>query len=125
MTEEFVHVAQKLLQSDSMGAFGGAQMPEDTVPGIVKDDDMSNVLTLGPSLNYQRNSYSPWKNKSLSCVDGNCTWIKDPRPVKGVDIRELRHSLLKHGVGAIHMRNEKNLKCPYCENKFVEKREWR
>jgi hypothetical protein len=29
------------------------------------------------------------------------------------------------GLSTIHMRSERNLKCPYCGNKFVEKREWR
>ncbi len=28
------------------------------------------------------------------------------------------------GISIIHMRSERNLKCPYCEHKFVEKREW-
>lgn len=29
------------------------------------------------------------------------------------------------GVGTIHMKSERNLKCPHCENEFVKKREWR
>ena len=28
------------------------------------------------------------------------------------------------GISTIHMGSKRNLKCPYCEHKFVEKREW-
>ncbi|MCL4446994.1 MAG: hypothetical protein M1556_04530 [Candidatus Thermoplasmatota archaeon] len=28
------------------------------------------------------------------------------------------------GVSTIHMRSERNLKCPNCRRKFVERREW-
>jgi glycerophosphoryl diester phosphodiesterase len=47
---------------DLLGDPWGKVMPEDALIGIVSEDELSNVLTLGMSLNYQKNSYTLWQS---------------------------------------------------------------
>jgi hypothetical protein len=52
----------------SEGLLGGEVMPEDALIGVVPADELLNVLTLGMSLNYQRNSYTLWQSIAISII---------------------------------------------------------
>lgn len=60
--DEFLKNVNLLIQTHSEGHLGGEVMPEDVLLGIVPVEELMNVLTLGMSLNYQRNSYSLWNS---------------------------------------------------------------
>ncbi|MGD8189374.1 hypothetical protein ACQCN2_05155 [Brevibacillus ginsengisoli] len=87
-----------LVQMHSDGQLGGEVMPEDVLIGIVPDQELPNVLTLGMSLNYQRNSYSLWKAIVEAYQDPNARWIFRPRAVAETNLDELRNVLISYRV---------------------------
>lgn len=96
--EAFLTNVKILVQMHADGHLGGEVMPEDALIGIVPGDDMANVLTLGMSLNYQRNSYTLWQAVAQAYHDAGSRWIFHPRAVSESDPADLRQVLLRHRV---------------------------
>jgi len=59
--DELIRKVEELVQMHADGLLGGEVMPEDALIGTIPKREWPNVLTLGMSLNYQRNSYTLWK----------------------------------------------------------------
>lgn len=94
----FLENLRLLLQMHSEGVLGGEVMPEDALISIVAKDELPNVLTLGMSLNYQRNSYTLWQSISQAYLDESSRWIFNPNAVSESHLEDLRHVLLHHRV---------------------------
>jgi len=73
-------------------------MPEDVLVGIVPEEELPDVLTLGMSLNYQRNSYTLWESIKQAYLDTNSRWVFNPTAVSKCNLEELREVLLKFRV---------------------------
>ncbi|MGE5704886.1 MAG: hypothetical protein ACM32O_20350 [Clostridia bacterium] len=73
-------------------------MPEDALIGIVPTSELPNVLTLGMSLNYQRNSYTLWQSVAQAYRDERSRWIFHPQSVSESGLHDLRQVLLHHRV---------------------------
>jgi hypothetical protein len=87
------------MQMHSEGHLGGEVMPEDALIGVVRGDELLNVLTLGMALNYQRSSYNLWKSIVQAYLDDSSRWIFNPLAASESDLDDLRHVLLHHRVG--------------------------
>lgn len=98
INEAFIEKVNLLLNMYTEGLLGGEIMPEDALMGIVPKDELLNVLTLGMSLNYQRDSYKLWQSIAHAYVDHQSRWIFNPRLVAESSLEEVRHALLKHRV---------------------------
>jgi hypothetical protein len=82
----------------SEGLLGGEVMPEDALIGVVPADELLNVLTLGMSLNYQRNSYTLWQSIAQAYLDNSSRWIFNPFVKSVRELDDLRNVLLYHRV---------------------------
>ncbi|MGF9964286.1 hypothetical protein [Bacillus rhizoplanae] len=98
INKSFLQNVNLLIQMHAEGLLGGEVMPEDALIGIVPEDELPNVLTLGMSLNYQRNSYALWQSIAQAYVDDNSRWIFNPHAVSNRDLKDLRHVLLHYRV---------------------------
>ncbi|WP_307588397.1 hypothetical protein [Paenibacillus wynnii] len=98
VTGEFLENVKLLIQMHSEGHLGGEVMPEDVLLGVVPEEELMNVLTLGMSLNYQRNSYGLWRSIAQAYLDEGSRWVFDPRIVSQSKIEDLRSVLLYHRV---------------------------
>jgi len=96
--DEFLKNVKLLIQMHSKGHLGGEVMPEDVLLGVVPDEELMNVLTLGMSLNYQRNSYSLWDSIVRAYIDDNSRWVFNPSIVRERSIDDLRSVLIYHRV---------------------------
>ncbi|MEK3741795.1 hypothetical protein NST23_03760 [Brevibacillus sp. FSL K6-0770] len=96
--ESFLANVKLLIQMHSQGLLGGETMPEDALLGIVPENDLPNVLTLGMALNYQRNSYTLWQSIAQAYQDERIRWIFNPHAVSKSSIEELRQALLQERV---------------------------
>lgn len=96
--ESFLHNVKLLIHMHAAGLLGGEVMPEDALLGIVPEAEMPNVLTLGMSLNYQRNSYTLWQSIAQAYQDETTRWIFNPLAVSKSNIDELRVALLQYRV---------------------------
>lgn len=96
--ESFLENVKLLMKMHTEGLLGGEVMPEDALIGIVPDVEMPNVLTLGMSLNYQRNSYTLWQSIAQAYLDESTRWIFNPLAVSNSNIDELRLDLLQYRV---------------------------
>ncbi len=97
-SESLVEKVKLLVQMHSEGLLGGEVMPEDALLGIVPEAELPDVLTLGMSLNYQRNSYTLWQSIAQAYLEDDSRWIFDPRVVSKSDPDDLRDVLLQHRV---------------------------
>ncbi|MFD0770243.1 hypothetical protein ACFQZ1_15860 [Bacillus sp. CGMCC 1.60114] len=98
INKSFLQNVNLLIQMHTEGLLGGEVMPEDALIGIVQEDELLDVLTLGMSLNYQRNSYALWQSIAQAYVDDNSRWIFNPHAVSNRDLKDLRHVLLHYRV---------------------------
>lgn len=96
--ESFLQNVNFLIQMHAEGLLGGEVMPEDALIGIVPENELPNVLTLGMSLNYQRNSYTLWQSIAQAYLDDNSRWIFNPHIVAKRGLEELRKVLLHYRV---------------------------
>lgn len=87
------------MQMYKEGLLGGEIMPEDVLIGIVPEDLLLDVLTLGMALNYQRNSYKLWESIAQSYLDNDTRWVFNPQIVAESNVDHLRSALIKHRVG--------------------------
>ncbi len=94
----FIENVKLLIQMHTEGLLGGEIMPEDALIGIVPKDELMNVLTLGMSLNYQRNSYKLWESIAQAYLDESSRWIFNPKVVSESDLDELRSILVHYRV---------------------------
>lgn len=100
MTNElFIKSVRRLMQMYKEGLLGGEIMPEDVLIGIVPEDLLLDVLTLGMALNYQRNSYKLWESIAQSYLDNDTRWVFNPQIVAESNVDHLRSALIKHRVG--------------------------
>src|SRR5690606_2253430 len=97
--EEFLKSIKSLIKMHSNGLLGGEVMPEDVLIGVVKEDDLMDVLTMGMALNYQRNSYKLWEAVLKAYQDEETKWIFNTKVVANCHIDTLREALLLHRVG--------------------------
>lgn len=97
--DSFLKNVNTLIRMQTNGLLGGEVMPEDVLVNIVEEDKLMDVLTLGMSLNYQRNSYSLWESVAKTYQDEQTKWIFNPIAVANKEIDELREALLLHRVG--------------------------
>ncbi|HEU5139400.1 MAG TPA: hypothetical protein VFT51_05465 [Bacillales bacterium] len=99
MTNESVlRNVRLLMKMHSEGFLGGEVMPEDALIGTVPESEWPNVLTLGMSLNYQRNAYSLWKSIAEAYLDCNARWVFNPRDVVKKDLDQLRNVLIHNRI---------------------------
>ncbi|MGM0883438.1 MAG: hypothetical protein ACQEXQ_20680 [Bacillota bacterium] len=98
LNKTFLENVKLLIQMHSEGRLGGEVMPEDALIGVVPEDDLLNVLTLGMSLNYQRNSYTLWQSIAQAYLDHSFRWIFNPLAASESDLDDLRNALLHHRV---------------------------
>jgi len=96
--ETFLQNVKQLVRLHQNGLLGGEVMPEDALIGIVSDEDLPNVLTLGMSLNYQRNAYTLWQSVAHAYQDEATRWIFRPLAAAACEREELRSALLQHRV---------------------------
>jgi hypothetical protein len=96
--DEFLTNVKLLIQMHSEGQLGGEVMPEDVLVGVVPEEELMNVLTLGMSLNYQRNSYALWQSIAQAYMDDNSRWVFNPSAVSECTIDDLRATLIYHRV---------------------------
>lgn len=89
----------KVLELYKNGDLGGEIMPEDALIGIVPENELPDVITLGMALNYQRNSYTLWKSVAEAYQDESTKWLFDTQIVKDANEDELRSALVQHKVG--------------------------
>ncbi|WP_313800252.1 hypothetical protein [Cytobacillus sp.] len=97
--EELLKNVKLLINMHSVGLLGGEVMPEDILMGVVKEDDLMDVLTLGMALNYQRNSYKLWEAVLKAYQDKETKWIFNTKVAANSEIHILRETLLLHRVG--------------------------
>lgn len=97
--EEFLKNIKSLIKMHSDGLLGGEVMPEDVLIGVVKEDDLMDVLTLAMALNYQRNSYKLWEAVLKAYQDEETKWIFNTKVVANCNIDILQDALLLHRVG--------------------------
>lgn len=96
--ESVLNDIKSLIQMHKEGLLGGEVMPEHALIGVVPEDRLLDVLTLGMSLNYQRNSYQLWEAVAKSYVDHDVKWIFTPSNVAERNLDDLRDALRKHRV---------------------------
>lgn len=96
--DSFLINVKILVQMHKEGLLGGEVMPEDVLLGIVCEEDLPDVLTLGMCLNYQRNSYSLWQAVANAYQEEGSRWVFDPRVVSNCSLDDLREALLHHRV---------------------------
>lgn len=99
MQEKFIDNVRRLVKMHSDGVLGGEIMPEDALIGVVPNEELHDVLTLGMALNYQRNSYKLWESVAKAYQDEDCRWIFDPVIVATKSFDQLRSALLQYRVG--------------------------
>ena len=88
-----------LMELHKAGMLGGEVMPEDALVGHVPKEALPEVITLGMSLNFQRNSYRLWESVAATYVDSATRWIFDVDRVAHASLDDLRASLLQYKVG--------------------------
>jgi hypothetical protein len=94
----FLNDMKLLIQMHSQGSLGGEIMPEDVLMNVVPKEELLNVLTLGMSLNYQRDSYALWGSIVQTYLDDTIKWVFNPYTVSNSDIEEVRNALLCYRV---------------------------
>lgn len=97
-SESFIEKIKLLMQMHSEGLLGGDTMPEDALIGIVPEDDLMNVLTLGMALNYQRSAYKLWESVAQAYADEDARWIFNPKAIYESNLEEVRNILLYYRV---------------------------
>ncbi|WP_241654723.1 hypothetical protein [Sporolactobacillus shoreae] len=73
-------------------------MPEDALIGVVPENKLPDVLTLGMSLNYQRSSYALWRAIANAYRDESSRWIFCPQKVAAEDQASLKKILLRFRI---------------------------
>ena len=96
--DSLVRNVKLLVQMHAEGLLGGEIMPEDVLQEIVPKEELPDVLTLGMTLNYQRNSYALWKSIAEAYHDHQSRWIFHPHAVSKSSHVELRHVLLHYRI---------------------------
>ncbi|GGE60177.1 hypothetical protein [Priestia taiwanensis] len=96
--EPLLEHIKSLLHMHSQGLLGGEIMPEDALINVISDDELLNVLTLGMSLNYQRDSYALWRSIVQAYMDDSTKWIFNPYTVSTSNIEDLHQALLHYRV---------------------------
>lgn len=90
---------ERLVAAYHRGELGGDVMPEDALKSAVWGDvDKLDVLTLGMSLNYQRNSYSLWSAVSSALDDEASRWVFSPIEVIKRSHDDLQETLIRHRI---------------------------
>ncbi|MEV8475648.1 hypothetical protein [Streptomyces sp. NPDC051173] len=77
---------------------GGEVMPEDALVAVVPPAHLLDTLTLGMSLNYQRDSYALWRAVAAAYQDPRSRWVFTPARVLDRTPEDLARHLLAHRV---------------------------
>lgn len=96
--DEKLAVITRLVEMHRGGLLGGEVMPEDALIGVVPDEKMADVITLGMALNYQRNSYALWKSVAETFVDPERKWVFDTQVASSAETESLREALAAHKI---------------------------
>jgi hypothetical protein len=88
----------QLVEMHKGGLLGGEVMPEDALVGTVPEDKLPDVITLGMSLNYQRNSYRLWEGVAETFTDPARKWVFDLAEASSATPEQLREALVAHKV---------------------------
>jgi hypothetical protein len=91
-------VITQLVTMHRSGLLGGEVMPEDALIGVVPKEKLSDVITLGMALNYQRNSYALWKSVAQAFADPEKNWVFELSAASAASPDELREALLMHKI---------------------------
>ena len=97
-TECFIKNVRLLIKMHSNGLLGGEVMPEDALFRVVPEDELVNVLTLGMSLNYQRNSYKLWEAVAQTYLDKRSRWVFNTKAVTEGNLDDLKKVLIHYRV---------------------------
>jgi hypothetical protein len=97
-TATFLEKVKWLVDMHAKGLLGGEIMPEDALIGVVPDDELLNVITLGMSLNYQRSAYKLWESVAEAYRDKQSRWIFYPPTVSVSNISKLQEVLVRHRI---------------------------
>lgn len=97
-TETILRNIKVLIEMHATGRLGGEIMPEDALIGIIPKQRLPDVLTLGMSLNYQRNSYALWKSIAEAYLDEKNRWVFNPHCVHENESNQLRKVLISHRI---------------------------
>jgi hypothetical protein len=77
------------------GFLGGDEMPEDALLPVVPASRLPDVLTLGMSLNFQRNSYSLWRAVASCYADPDDRWVLSTESVALSNPETVREVLVR------------------------------
>lgn len=77
---------------------GGEIMPEDALIPVVPPIELPETITLGMSLNYQRNSYALWTSIARLYADEESRWTLSPLSCQAAEIDRLASVLLRYRV---------------------------
>lgn len=99
MKEEILKKVDILYDMYQKGLLGGEIMPEDENPHLEKNS-LENYLyfTLPMALNYQRNSYTLWKNANKTYKDKETNFVFSPKEVLNRKTEEVQQALTKYKV---------------------------
>lgn len=95
--QDILEKVGRLLRLYRKGKLGGAEMPEDSNPGLPGDSrENFHYFTLPMALNYQRNSYALWRSALATWEDTNTRFVFMPEKVCRKPERDLAEALLKY-----------------------------
>jgi hypothetical protein len=96
---EILNNLQTVLDAYRTGALGAESMPEDENPHLDKNS-MENVhyFTFPMALNYQRNSYTLWKNANQLYQDTDRNYVFNPKEVAKSEWSKLQSDLIHYKV---------------------------
>ncbi len=97
-TDNVIKSVGLLIKMHHHGLIGGEIMPEDALIGVVPEDELLDVLTLGMSLNYQRNSYKLWEAIAQTYLDKSSRWVFNTKAVAERNLDDLKKVLIHNRV---------------------------
>jgi len=96
--EEILADVLTLRRMHQQKLLGGEIMPEDALRAVIPPAEIPDVVTLGMSLNYQRNSYSLWAAVARMYDDEEARWALNPLNCQTAEVNVLAATLLKYRV---------------------------
>lgn len=116
--EKTLKNVKNLLAMYKNGELGGEIMPEDANPNLEKSS-LENYLyfTLPMALNYQRNSYTLWKNALKTYLDNETQFVFNPKLCLEKTFEEIQYALTKYKI-ALQKQKQTEIWISLC-NTFI------